>query len=74
MMMKIKFILSVLVFLLLTNYSYSQITVKGLVTDEKNQALYGVKVSVKNTHISTKTLKDGTFIINVPSSMRLKNE
>ncbi len=68
MMMKIKFILSVLVFLLLTNYSYSQITVNGLVTDEKNQALYGVKVSVKNTHISTKTLKDGTFIINVPSS------
>ncbi|MCD4792480.1 MAG: von Willebrand factor type A domain-containing protein [Bacteroidales bacterium] len=66
--MKTKYFLNVLIFLLLANFSYSQTAVKGLVTDEKNKALYGVKVTVKNTHISTKTLKDGTFAVNVPSN------
>jgi len=64
--MKIKHSILLLAFIFLVKISFSQFSLKGLVTDAKNNPLENVKVSVKNTHISTKTLKDGTFSINVP--------
>lgn len=55
------------IFLLLPLVSYSQqITIKGRVTESGNEALPGVSVLVKGTHIGTTTDIKGNFSINVP--------
>ena len=66
--MKIKFISTVFIFFLFTQFSFAEIIVKGLVTDSNNKPLKGVAVTVKNIHNSTVTAPDGTFVIKVPNS------
>ena len=61
--MKIKFISTVFIFFLFTQFSFAEIIVKGLVTDSNNKPLTGVAVTVKNIHNSTITAPDGTFVI-----------
>lgn len=45
-----------------------QVTVTGLVTDDKNEALPGVSINVKGTSIGTATNESGHFSLNVPSA------
>lgn len=65
----------VAVFLLATNYSYSQTTdpvkVKGKVTDDKGVGLIGVSVLVKGTAKGTSTDVDGNYIIEASSTATL---
>lgn len=56
--------------LLTTSLTYAQsITIRGKVTDAKDQTpLPGVTVRVVNTTIGTSTVADGTFSLNVPNA------
>jgi TonB-dependent starch-binding outer membrane protein SusC len=59
-----------LVFMILSLISFSQnaITVKGKLTDDKNQPLEGVSVQEKGTTNATSTKADGSFQLSVASS------
>jgi TonB-linked SusC/RagA family outer membrane protein len=46
----------------------SQVTVSGVVTDDKNQPLPGVSINVKGTSIGTATNENGRYALNVPSA------
>ncbi len=50
---------------LLTGISNSQNVITGTVTDTSGEALPGVSVPAKGTKISTMTLADGTYSIEV---------
>lgn len=46
----------------------AQVTVTGVVTDDKNELLPGVSINVKGTSIGTATNENGRFSLNVPSA------
>lgn len=52
-----------------TTYLYAQQTqVQGRVTDNNNQPLTGVSISIKGTSTGTTTGADGAFTINIPNA------
>ncbi|NOT36636.1 MAG: TonB-dependent receptor [Saprospiraceae bacterium] len=59
--------IAVTTFLFLNSLIYSQI-VTGTVVDSKNQGLEGVMVFFLNTTVGTRTLKDGSFVIEKPNN------
>lgn len=46
----------------------SQVTISGVVTDDKNQPLPGVSINVKGTSIGTATNENGRYSLNVPDA------
>ena len=64
---KIIFIICLFCTAHLTVFAQS-ITVTGKITDEANEPLPGVSVSVKGTTIGTTSIVDGTFQLTVPSA------
>jgi hypothetical protein len=66
--MNFKRIISILLFLFLSNFLFSQYVITGIVKDNLNNNLDSVKVKLKNTNTIVVTKKDGTFSINVQSA------
>ena len=58
-----------MVLLASVNFSYSQtVSLRGRVTDNKNNPMGGVSILVKDTKTGTTTKDDGTFTLNVSST------
>ncbi len=70
----ILFLLIAIVFMTGTNqYAYAQdITVKGVVTDKRQEPLIGANVRVSGTTTGTVTDIDGNFTISCPSGSKLE--
>jgi outer membrane receptor protein involved in Fe transport len=58
--------LFLLIFLLISSLGYAQRMISGQITDEKNKAIAGVTISVKNTAITTVSDEEGKYTIAVP--------
>lgn len=61
--------LAIILFLSITVFGYSQTgTVKGIISDNNQNELIGVNVSIKNTTKGAQTNETGTFeIVNIPN-------
>lgn len=54
-------------FVLFSTFSYAQVDVSGVVTDDQNEPLIGVSIVVKGTALGTVSDYDGSYSITVPS-------
>lgn len=68
--MKRRKLFFLITFLITSSFSYSQTTLKGKVTDSKNESLLGVSVVIKGTIIGATTDFDGIYTFNkrIPSN------
>ena len=55
----------------ISNFTYSQETVKGIVTDENNQPLFGANVFWLNSSLGTITDENGKFSLKNSTSINI---
>lgn len=63
-------ILSILVF----QFSFSQTTIEGKVTDQNNQPLFGANIVIQNTYSGTTTDEEGNFTLQTSTALPLTLE
>lgn len=59
---------------LFSGFLCAQTTVKGVVTDQAGEPLYGVKVQVKNSQAVAVTDLDGRYTLNSPKTLTRKDQ
>jgi len=56
----------ILLVLFITSIAFSQLTIKGMVTDEKGEPLPAANIVIKGTQYGTITDDDGVYILSIP--------